>query len=174
MALNAMYRSKGHTSATSITPRSRHHRPSVRTWETLAKTHRPSVAATTHTGNFDQGTSTIGHQAHGKVWPKHIGHWSPSTRETSAKTHRPSVSTRETSAKAHRPSVTKHTGHFLKGPLQAAKAHRPHPLKRSPNTRDNSTKTHQPHLLKRSQRPNTRDTSRRTTRVMRRTRRPLS
>jgi len=131
MALNAMYRSKGHTSATSITPRSRHHRPSVRTWETLAKTHRPSVAATTHTGNFDQGTSTIGHQAHGKVWPKHIGHWSPSTRETSAKTHRPSVSTRETSAKAHRPSVTTHR-----------KLRPSHIGHRSPHTQETSAKAH--------------------------------
>jgi len=60
------------------TPRSRHRSPS--TWETSAKTHRPSV--TKHTGNFGQDTSAIGHQAHKKLRPRHIGHRSPSTRET--------------------------------------------------------------------------------------------
>ena len=89
-------------------PRHIGHRPPS-TWETSAKTHRPS--ATKHTGNFGQDTSAIGHQAHrkfqpsatkhtGKLRPRHIGHRPPSTRETLAKTHRP--------------SVTKRTGNFLK------------------------------------------------------------
>ena len=94
-----------------------------------AKAHRPSV--TKHTGNFGQCTSAIGqhmgilghdesaigHQAHGKHRPRHIGH----------------RSARETSAKTHRPSVTTHTGNFLKGPLQAAKAHRPSVTKHKGN-----------------------------------------
>ena len=81
-------------------------------------THLPKGAhRTRHTSETTRAprsrhTSAIGHQAHGKFRPTHVGHWSPSTWETSAKTHRPSVSTRETSAKTHRPSITKHTGNF--------------------------------------------------------------
>ena len=97
-----------------------HRPPSTR--ETSAKTHRPS--ATKCTGNFGQDTSAIGHQAHEKLRPRHIGHRPPSTRETSAIGHQAhgelcprhighrSPSTRETLAKTHRPSVTKHTENF--------------------------------------------------------------
>jgi len=133
--------------------------------------------------NFGQDTSPIGHQAHGKLRPRHIGHRSPSTRETSrrgqgtsaighqahgkrpegAKTHRRSPSTRETSAKTHRPSVTKHTGNFGQGTSaighQAHGKRRPrhmgghqahgklrprHIGHRSPSTRTTLAKTHRP------------------------------
>jgi len=73
---------------------------SPHTRETLPKTHRPSV--TTQTGNFGQGTSAIGHQAHGKLRPRHIGHRPPSRWETSARTARPwHTSTWHTSTMAH-------------------------------------------------------------------------
>jgi len=99
-------------------PRHIGHRSSS-TRETSTKKHRPLV--TTHTGNFGQNTSAIGHQAHGKLRPRHIGHRS---------------NTRETSAKTHRPSVSKHMGNFLKGPR--------HIGHRSSSTRETSTKKHRP------------------------------
>ena len=73
---------------------------SPHTRETSPKTHQPLV--TTHTGNFGQDTSAIGHQAHGKLRPRHIGHRPPSTWETSARTTQPwHTSTWHTSTMAH-------------------------------------------------------------------------
>jgi len=133
------------------------HRPSVAgpsIWETLAKAHRPSVAATKHTGNFGQCTSAIGRsdQAHGKLWPRHIGHRSqrPSTRETSAKAHRPPVSKHMGNFGQCTSAIGQHTGNFGQDTSaighhthrklpEGAKAHRP-----SVNTRETSANAHRP------------------------------
>ena len=124
-------------------------------------------SATKHTGNFGQDTSAIGHQAHGKFRPRHIRHRSPSTRETSAKTHRPSVAAtkhtgnfgQDTSAIGHqahaklRSSATKHMGNF--GQDTSAIGHqahgklRPRHIRhRSPSTRETSAKAHRPSVTK--------------------------
>jgi len=164
-----------HLGYTSATHRSRHRSPSTR--KTSAKTHppsvtthtgnflkgakahRPSVAATKHAVNFGQCTSAIGHQAHGKLRPRHVGRMAnthtrnfgqdtsaigPSTRETSAKTH---------PAKAQRPSVTTHMGNFGRG--TSAIGHQAHgklrPMHighRSPSTWETSAKTHRPSVIK--------------------------
>jgi len=62
----------------SDTPRTRS--PHAR--ETSAKTHRPSV--TKHMGHLTKRPTHLGlgHHMHGKLRPRHIGHRSPSTRDT--------------------------------------------------------------------------------------------
>ena len=167
------------------------------TRDASAKTHRPSVtkhtgylghtlptdtppegdSVTKHTGHLGQGTPAIGHQAHGTPpegatprLPTHLpkGTRSPNTPDTSAKTHRPSVTKhtgrfgQDTSATGHQAhgttperGHTSATGHQAHGTTPEGATHRPPVTKhtgqlpkgphighRSPRTRDNSRRGH--------------------------------
>ena len=94
----------GHHMHGKLRPRHIGHR-SPSTWDTSRSVRHTSDSVTTCTGNFGQGTSAIGHQAHGTrpegathpppthlglghqthgtLRPRHIGHRSPSTWDTS-------------------------------------------------------------------------------------------